>query len=152
MFWGIFAGRNKGPGLFWEKEWGTITGQSYRERINPVVDEWIQTNGSEDWIFMQDNAPCHKARATMDEIRRRGIKILDWPAMSPDLNPIEHVWAWMKDYIQNHYPRPASEAELKRQVLEAWNAVPEDFLLHLVHSMPRRINMVASTGGGWTQY
>jgi hypothetical protein len=97
---------------------------------------------------MQDNAPCHKARFTMAELWRRDIKVLDWPAFSLDLNPIEHVWAWMKNYIQNTYPRPASAPELKRQVLEAWNAVPEDFMLHLVHSMPRRMNMVLMTGGG----
>jgi hypothetical protein len=129
-----------------------MNAKSYRERVIPVLHEWLQIHASENWIFMQDNAPCHKAQATMEEFRRRRIRLLEWPANSPDLNPIEHVWAWMKDYIQKYYPRPPSAAELKRQVLEAWDAVPEDFLLHLVHSMPRRINMVASTGGGWTQY
>jgi len=58
----------------------------------------------------------------------------------------------MKNYIQYNYPQPPSAAELQRQVLEAWDAVPEDFMLQLVHNMPRRMHMVYMTGSGWTQY
>jgi len=101
---------------------------------------------------MQDNAPCHSARSTIAELRRRGINNMKWPAFSPDFNPIEHVWNWMKDYIQSNYPRDSTPAQLQEQVLEAWNAILEDFLLNLVHSMPRRMHHVFMTGGGWTRY
>ena len=42
MFWGCFHGTTKGPGIFWEKEWGKINSQSYRDRTVPVIDGWIQ--------------------------------------------------------------------------------------------------------------
>lgn len=152
MFWGCFAGGKKGPGIFWEKEWGKVTASAYQEHIIPVVDAWMQENASLGWTFMQDNAPAHKAYSTLAELDVRGIQCMDWPAFSPDLNPIEHVWAWMKDYLQNNFSEQCSLPELRRRVQSAWEAVPEDFLLKLVHSMPERVRWVHMTGGGHTRY
>jgi hypothetical protein len=50
-----------------------------KEHIILVIDEWMLGHSSKNWIFMQDNALCHKARSTIEEIRRRGIKLLKWP-------------------------------------------------------------------------
>jgi transposase len=44
MFWGCFYGNIKGPGVFWEKEWGSIKEESYRARIVPIIDGWLQVN------------------------------------------------------------------------------------------------------------
>lgn len=73
MFWGCFAGGKKGPGIFWEISWGTMNAQLYQEHIGPAVDAWMQENASSSWTFMQDNAPCHKARSTIADLERRGI-------------------------------------------------------------------------------
>jgi hypothetical protein len=54
--------------------------------------------------FYARQRPLSQSRSTIEKIRRCGIKLLKRPAFSPDLNPIEHVWAWMKNYIQNTYP------------------------------------------------
>ncbi|KAF1937113.1 hypothetical protein EJ02DRAFT_477740 [Clathrospora elynae] len=90
MFWGCFSGDQKGPCIFWEKEWGTINKESYCERIVPLVDGWMHMNPH--LSFMQDGAPGHAAATTLADLYERGVTPIFWPALSPDLNPIEAVW------------------------------------------------------------
>jgi DDE superfamily endonuclease len=92
MFWGCFHNNIKGPGIFWEKDWGSIKEESYRNHIVPIIDGWIRSEGNEGLIFMQDSAPAHAAKGTIQDLRERGIICLRWPSFSPDLNPIEMVW------------------------------------------------------------
>jgi transposase len=152
MFWGSFIGTRKGPGIIWKKEWGKMNAQSYSEHILPLVHDWIHNHCPAGTIFMHDNAPCHAASHTKRTLQALGIEVIDWPPYSPDLNPIEHVWNWMKDYIQKHYPGKLSRAQLEQAVLEAWDAVPESFLENLIESMERRINSVHMSGGGHSRY
>ena len=102
---------------------------------------------------MQDNAPPHKAARTMEELEERQITPILWPPYSPDLNPIEAVWNWMKNYIQFHFPdlgagRQRSQDELRLIVEKAWdNLSPED-LLGLIETMPARCQAVLDSNGG----
>ncbi len=71
---------------------GNLNGQKYRDEIiNPIVIPERQRYGP-DFIFMQDNAPAHRARDTKRVLQNATITPLDWPPYSPDLNPIEHAW------------------------------------------------------------
>ena len=102
MFWGSFAGGKKGPCFFWEKEYGGINAEKYVSLILPLVYTFYLTAGCS--LFQQDNAPSHRANYTRQTIAEIGINLLRWPANSPDLNPIENVWFWMKAWIESHYP------------------------------------------------
>ena len=51
--------------------------------------------------FLQDGAPCHRSKIVKSWFAERPeIKLIDWPGNSPDLNPIENVWSWMKNKLQ----------------------------------------------------
>ena len=76
--------------------------------------------------FMQDNAPIHTAKRVSAWVKDRAIPVLDWAPYSPDLNPIEHVWAYMKQWIHEQYPQlkklgksQAAYNELVRVIVEA---------------------------------
>lgn len=157
MFWGSFSGHGKGPGVFWEKNWGSITSQSYREHIVPVIHNWIvqvKEGLGDDLIFMQDGAPGHSAKATKDDLLARGIPLMEWPAFSPDLNPIEHCWNWLKDYVEDKYglEEKPSYTNLRAWVLEAWEEIPQYYLDELLSSMPRRCQAVIDANGMHTKY
>jgi DDE superfamily endonuclease len=157
MFWGSFAGSTKGPAVFLEKEWGKITSTSYREHVVLLIREWIERRRRERWnadiVLMQDNAPAHSAKATLEELQEAFIHIWDWPAYSPDLNPIETVWNWMKDWIQDHYEETVRMGlPLKQAIWRAWYAVPEHFLRDLVNEMSARCQAVIDANGKHTRY
>lgn len=160
LFWGCFSGYRKGPGLFWEKEWGSISGQTYNERIVPLISGWITLNTLEQQqqqqrlVLMHDNAPAHTGRDVLAEIQSRGITVVKWPPYSPDLNPIETCWNWMKDYIEDMYgdDRKPSYDTLRLWVQQAWDALPEEFLKEQLESMQERMDMVIMADGKHTRF
>ena len=102
---------------------------------------------------MQDNAPGHAARLTVEEFAELSIHPIYWPANSPDLNPIEHVWNEMKDWLSLNYPsRQATYDQLRQRVREALDNIGIDTLRTLVASMPDRCQAVIDASGKHTKY
>ena len=160
MFWGCFHGSIKGIGVFWEKEWGTICKESYCEHMVPLIDgyiRWIallQNGGHDNLTFMHDNAPGHAAKMTIEELEARGIKVIFWPAFSPDLNPIETIWKKMKDWLDDHFSHEdkVPYAVLRARVKEAWDVIGEDVFEELIKTMQQRCQSVIDAEGGHTRW
>lgn len=101
---------------------------------------------------MHDNASPHASKITREELAKRNIRPIEWPAFSPDLNPIKHAWKWMKDYIADRFKDKLSDYQLIDAIQEAWEAVPISFLDGLIQSMPARVQWVLNNQGGHLKY
>ncbi|GFX20716.1 transposable element Tcb1 transposase [Trichonephila clavipes] len=84
-------------------------------------------------IFQQDNARPHTARLSQDCLHT--VTTLHWPARSPDLSPIEHIW----DHLGRRVGHPTSLNELEERLQQIWNEMSQDIIQNLYASMPDRI-------------
>jgi YD repeat-containing protein len=85
----------------------------------------------------------------LDEV---GIRRFDWPALSPDMNPIEHVWDELGRRVRRHTPALRTAQELRELLLQEWNNIDQHVILNLIQSMPRRLQTVINARGGNTRY
>jgi hypothetical protein len=158
MFHGTIVMGGKGPATFWEKEWGSMDSYKYDAIILNNVESFLDANPDQGFIWMQDNASCHRSKETQENLRIRRIPHIKWPRYSQDLNLIEHVWNWMKNWIQKHYYTAYYDAskiplsQLRRIIWEAWEAVPTDFIMSLYASWWKRCQAVIDAKGGPTKY
>lgn len=137
-----------------EKE--TVTGQYYRSNILPAyaasASNKQQFPVPEKVILMQDGAPAHTARATLDHIKKAFPTVwTDWPGNSPDLNPVEHIWARLQDSVLKP-PRPRNREQLIRRVQQEWDAVNQEDLRNLVESFGARVLECLEKNGNSTHY
>jgi uncharacterized protein YbcC (UPF0753/DUF2309 family) len=102
------------------------------------------------WLFQQDNDPKHTAAMNQDYLHRKCVKVMKWPACSPDLNPIENLWKIMDDMTSER--KPKTENELFRILNHAWKNMDKEYLKTLVKSMPNRCKEVIKNKGFPTKY
>jgi transposase len=88
---------SKGPGIFWEKKWGSIGEASYYEHTMPIV--WRYLWNYPGLYFQQDGGPGYNTKSTIAFMAERDIYLIFWPAFSPDLSPIESLWNRMKNIL-----------------------------------------------------
>ena len=104
-----------------------------------------------DFIFQQDGAPCLTAKLCIKWFAEHNVNILQWPGNSPDLNPIENLWASLKRLISAK--TPSNKAELIQAVISSWfHTITVGELKALVNSMPRRCLAVIKSRGYPSKY
>ncbi|GFU02449.1 transposable element Tcb1 transposase [Trichonephila clavipes] len=103
-------------------------------------------------LFMDDNARPHHANIVDEQLQLEDITHMDWPAYSPDLNPIEHVWDMLGRRIAARQPPPTGLPELRRALLDEWCNIPQHQIDNLIPSMPRRCKACIASSGTHTPY
>jgi transposase len=101
---------------------------------------------------MDDNATPHHARIVNEYLQQETIERMDWPAKSPDLNPIEHAWDILQRWISNRQNQPNSLQELADALVDEWSRIPQVEFQTLIRSFQNRCREVIHARGGHTRY
>lgn len=120
---------------------------------HPNILEWTKRifKNRGVWYWQQDNAPPHNAKTTLTLLKQKKVKLLPWPANSPDLNPIENIWSMISQGIGRRKVIKSKD-RLWKAVEDEWNHISLDKIQALYRSMPERMNAVIEAGGDITKY
>ncbi|GFW80938.1 transposable element Tc1 transposase [Trichonephila clavipes] len=121
-----------------------------REVLQPEVIPFLR--GIPGAIFQQDNARPHVAKTVRDFCSAQHMQLLPWPAYSPDMSPIEHVWDLVGRRLARDQRPAASKDELLLHIQAIWNSLPQADIQNLFDSMPRRTAALIAARSGYTQY
>ena len=125
----------------------------YKKALLPLAllsaERWF-IDKNEDWILQEDNDPKHCSKLCTEWKQQSGIVTLDWPSQSPDANPIENVWAYMKHKLREK--RTYTLKQLYREIRRIWRTLSLEYAVNLVESMPRRCQAIIDADGDWSHY
>ncbi|GFV47839.1 transposable element Tcb2 transposase [Trichonephila clavipes] len=131
---------------------GPLTARRYRDEILRPIEVPYATAIRDDFILMDDNSRPHRANLVEDSLFDEGIVRMEWPACSPDMNPIEHVWDALGRRVAGRQPPPQTLQELERALLEEWDKIPQLVINSLIDSMPQRCSTLLAVRVNHTHY
>jgi len=151
MMWGCMMWEGVGFGC---KIDGRMDAELYTKILEDELQQSLEYYGKEvtDVIFQQDNDPKHKSKKAKKWFEDHGYDVMIWPAQSPDLNPIEHLWTHLKKKLAEHETPPKGILELWQRTEAEWNKIEKEVCQNLIGSMPSRIEAVIKAKGGYTKY
>ena len=148
MVWGSFSAAGPGTLHFID---GVMDQNVYLDLLKINVPKSVEKLSlSDGWYFYQDNDPKHKAYKVRSWLLFNTPHVMETPPQSPDINPIENLWDYLKKKVQER--SISSKNDLKSVLIEEWEKIPPDYCKKLVMSMPKRLKMVKDNKGLHTKY
>ncbi|GFW15689.1 transposable element Tcb1 transposase [Trichonephila clavipes] len=129
-----------------------MTGHIYRDVILEKHVRLFRGAMGAEFLFMDDSTRPRHANIVDKCLQSEDITRMDWPAYSPDLNPIEHVWDMLGRRIAARQPPPTCLPELRRAFIDEWCNIPQDQFDNLILSMPRHCKAYIASSGSYTPY
>jgi Transposase and inactivated derivatives len=133
MFWGGIMWGRRTPLVVMECAKTAL--QYMNDILRPIVLPYQQNIG-EAFVFMDDNSCPHRAHVVNDFLQDNDIARLEWPACSPDMNPIEHAWDKLKRAVYGLLDPPTTLTDIRRISVEEWDNLGQQCVDELVDSMP----------------
>ncbi len=148
MVWGCMSACGMASLHIWK---GTINAERYIQVLEQhMLPSRRRLFQGRPCIFQHDNARPHTPSITTSWLRRRRIRVLKWPACSPDLSPIENIWRIIKRKMRQR--RPKTVEQLEAYIRQEWDNIPIPKLEQLVSSVPSRLQTVIKRRGDATQW
>ncbi len=148
MIWAAMSSAGVGPLCFLKSTVNAAIYQDILEHFMLPAAEKLY--GDADFIFQQDLAPAHTVKGTKSWFNDHGVTVLDWPANSSALNPVENQWGIVKRKMRD--TRPNNADDLKAAIKATWASIPPQQCHRLITSMPRGIDAVIHAKEGRTKY
>jgi transposase len=151
FFWGAICVHGVSDLVFID---GKMDSDVYIEVLKEGLLPMYRRHGLQlnDMTFQEDGDPKHQSSKTIKWKEKTGLKFLiNWPANSPDLNPIDNLWAMLKKAIS--LKKPVGVEATKQLLLQEWLRLEADgVVMNLIRSMPRRIRAVIQSKGNVIDY
>lgn len=148
--WGCFSSKGFGRiKCFKQNLNAKLMCDIYKSGLLPTARDQFGPD-STSWKLLEDNDPKHTSKLAKKWKEENGVKNIEWPAASPDINPIENVWMPVKMSLQKKKiktPRGLAHA-IKKQ----WRALPQELAVKLVDSMKNRVSDVIENKGDFILY
>lgn len=149
MIWGAIA-----PGCFlcYKRCESTIDYVHYCNILETTMLPAARAKVGDDFIFQQDNASVHTSKFTKKWFQDHNIEVLDWPAKSPDLSPIENLWSLVALRLYSGGKRYKNIHDLSAALDKELSEISEDYVNRLYDSFSSRLISVVEKKGGFTKY
>jgi transposase len=149
MVWGAFSYRGKSTLAILNGRQDSV---AYVRTLQEYLLPFTTRHHAAGSIFQQDNASIHVSAHTKSWLADQNIPLLDWPAKSPDLNPIENLWGILCRRVYANGRQFESREALIQVILHEWSQIDLTELRKLVLSMPKRLGEVREFKGAKTTY